>query len=156
LQAAIDARERSKVGESQPDIDAIKQLLVTIGISHADASRHAKSLVLDHKVNSMLKFQRKVGSDVAGYSALLQLDTDDVELLEEYFKQHANVSTPPAMPPRLLSAPATTGGSSVPTTGGGAAKHWNCFMTHNWGIGHSLLLTHSLTHSYSLTHSLRQ
>ena len=101
------------VAESQPDIDAIKQLLVTIGISHADASRHAKSLVLDHKVNSMLKFQRKVGSDVAGYSALLQLDTDDVELLEEYFKQHANVSTPSAMPPRL-STPATTGGSSVP------------------------------------------
>ncbi len=118
-----------QVAEKQLDIDAIKQLLVTIGIPLTDAGRHAESLVIDHKVNSVMKFQRKVGSDVAGYSAILQLDTDDVELLEEYFKQHANVSTPPALPP--LSSPVTTGGSSAPTSGGGAArtaKHWNCFM----------------------------
>ena len=73
-------------------------------------------LVLKHKVDSVVKFQRKVGSDIAGYSATFLLDTDDVELLEEYFKQHMNVSTPP--PP--LSSPGTTANSSVASAVGGA------------------------------------
>ena len=119
------------MAERQPDIDAIKQLLVTIGISLTDAGRHAESLVLDHKVNSPTKFNRKVGSDIAGYSATLQLDADDVELLEEYFNQHMKVSTPPPPPPRL-SSPSTTANSSVAGAVGGAStrtpNHWTCFM----------------------------
>ena len=124
-QDSFVSREK-QVAEKQLDIDAIKQLLVTIGISLTDAGRHAEALVLDHKVNSVMKFQRKVGSDVAGYSAMLQLDADDVELLEEYFNQHVSVSTPP---PRL-SSPVTTGRSSTTRT----QKHWNCFMVHPFSL----------------------
>ncbi len=81
-------------------------------------------LVLDHKVDSEKKFHRKVRSDIAGYSAVLQLDADDVELLEEYF-QHMNASSSP-------SPAITSGGASIASIGGGSVaktqKHWNCFM----------------------------
>ena len=122
------------VNENREDIDDIKSLLSQIGLSKGKSQKYAEALVLTHKVDSVTKFQRKVGSDIAGYSATLQLDTDDVELLEEYFKQPMNVSTPPP-----LSSPSTTANSSSASAVGGAATttptHWTCFMTHNWGIG---------------------
>ena len=59
---------------------------------------------MDHKVNSEKKFRRKVSNDIAGYCAILQLDNDDVELLEEYFQ-----SPPPPLP---LSSPAASSLSS--------------------------------------------
>ena len=148
---AFVLREK-QVAEKQPDIDAIKQLLVTIGISLTDAGRHAESLVLDHKVNSVTKFQRKVGSDIAGYSATLQLDTDDVELLEEYFNQHTNVSTPPPPPPPpRLSSPSSTANSSAASAVGGAAtrtpNHWTCFMV----LSFPLICSHLVTNMF-ITH----
>ena len=103
------------VNDKREDIDDIKSLLSGIGLSKSGSQKYAEVLVLKHKVDSVTKFQRKVGSDIAGYSATLQLDTDDVELLEEYFKQHMNVSTPP--PP--LSSPSTTANSSVAGAVGG-------------------------------------
>ena len=103
-QAAIDATPKGKeaaapllqkkkeedwlrlVNENREDIDDIKSLLSGIGFSKAKSQKYAEVLVLKHKVDSVKQFQRKVGSDIAGYSATLQLDTDGVELLEEYFK----------------------------------------------------------------------
>jgi hypothetical protein len=110
------------------DIDELKSLLSRIGFSKGESQKYAEVLVLKHKVNTVSKFQRKVGSDIAGYSATLQLDSDDVELLEEYFKQHMNVSSPPPQ----LSSPGTTANSSVASAVGGAStrtpNHWTCFM----------------------------
>ena len=127
--AAVKLPREKQVSEKRADIDAIKQLLETIGLSPSGSSRCAEILVVDQKVDSVVKFQRKVGSDIAGYSATLQLDTDDVELLEEYFKQHMNVSTPPPPP---LSSPGTAANSSVASAVGGASTrtpdHWTCFM----------------------------
>ena len=118
-QAAIDA--------SREDIDDMKSLLSRIGFSRGESLKYARVLVLKHKVNTVSKFQRKVGSDIAGYSATLRLDTDDVELLEKYFKQHMNVSTP-----SQLSSPGTAANSSAASAVGGAStktpKHWTCFM----------------------------
>ena len=120
---------RRLVNENREDIDDIKSVLSQIGLSKGKSQKYAEALVLTHKVDSVTKFQRKVGSDIAGYSATLQLDTDDVELLEEYFKQHMNVSTPPPPP---LSSPGTTANSSVVGAVGGAStrtsNHWTCFM----------------------------
>ena len=128
LQAAIDAMSED-IDATREDIDDIKSLLFRIGFSKGESLKYARVLVLKHKVNSETKFQRRVGSDIAGYSATLQLDTDDVELLEEYFKQHMNVSTPPPPP---LSSPGTTANSSVASAVGGAVTitpdHWTCFM----------------------------
>ena len=76
------------VNDNREDIDDIKSLLSRIGFSKGESQKYAEVLVLKHRVNSESKFQRKVGSDIAGYSATLQLHTDDVELLEEYFKEH--------------------------------------------------------------------
>ena len=74
------------------DIDDIKSLLSRLGFSKSESQKYAEVLVIKHQINSERKFQRKVGSDIAGYSATLQLDTDNVEILEEYFnKQHTNV-----------------------------------------------------------------
>ena len=116
------------VNDNREDIDDMKSLLSRIGFSKGESQKYAEVLVLKHRVNSVSKFQRKVGSDIAGYSATLQLHTDDVELLEEYFKQHMNVSTPP--PP--LSSPGTTANSSVAGAVGGettkSTNHWTCFM----------------------------
>ena len=81
---------RRLVNDNREDIDDIKSLLSQIGFSKVESQKYAELLVLKHKVNTVSKFQRKVGSDIASYSATLQLDTDDVELLEEYFKQHMN------------------------------------------------------------------
>ena len=151
LQAAIDATPRGKeaaaalpqkkkqeadwlrsVNDNREDIDDIKSLLSGIGLSKGKSQKYAEVLVLKHKVDSVMKFQRKVGSDIAGYSATLQLDTDDVELLEEYFKQHMSVSTPLPPPPPRLSSPGTTAYSSVASAVGGAStrtpNHWTCFM----------------------------
>ena len=115
------------VNDNREDIDDIKSLLSRIGFSKGESQKYAEVLVLKHKVNSETKFQRKVGSDIAGYSATLQLDTDDAELLEEYFKRHMNVSTAPP-----LSSPGTTANSSVASAAGGASTitpdHWTCFM----------------------------
>ena len=125
--AAVKLPREKQVSEKRVDIDAIKQLLETIGLSPSGSSRCAEILVVDQKVDSVVKFQRKVGSDIAGYSATLQLDTDGVELLEEYFNQHTNVSSPPP-----LSSPGTTANSSVASAAGGAStrtpSHWTCFM----------------------------
>ena len=116
------------VNDNREDIDDIKSLLSQIGFSRGESQKYAEVLVIKHKVNSVTKFQRRVGSDIAGYSATLQLDTDDVELLEEYFKRHMNVSTPA---PRL-SSPGTAVNSSVASAVGGASTrtpdHWTCFM----------------------------
>ena len=116
------------VNDNREDIDDIKSLLSGIGLSKGKSQKYAEVLVLKHKVDSVTKFQRKVGSDIAGYSATLQLDTDDVELLEEYFKRHMNVSSPPSR----SSSTGTTANSSVASAGGGAStrtpKHWTCFM----------------------------
>ena len=126
--AAVKLPREKQVSEKRADIDAIKQLLETIGLSPSGSSRYAEILVVDQKVDSVVKFRRKVGSDIAGYSATLQLDTDDAELLEEYFKRHMNVSTPPPQ----LSSPGTAANSSAASAGGGAAtktpSHWTCFM----------------------------
>ena len=115
------------VNDNREDIDDIKSLLSGIGLSKGKSQKYAEVLVLKHKVDSVTKFQRKVGSDIAGYSATLQLDTDDAELLEEYFKRHMNVSTAPP-----LSSPGTTANSSVASAVGGASTrtpdHWTCFM----------------------------
>ena len=125
--AAVKLPREKQVSEKRADIDAIKQLLETIGLSPSGSSRCAEILVVDQKVDSVVKFQRKVGSDIAGYSATLRLDTDDVELLEEYFKRQMSVSTPPP-----LSSPGTTANSSVASAVGGASTrtpdHWTCFM----------------------------
>jgi membrane protein involved in colicin uptake len=89
--AALKKKEedwRRLVNENREDIDDIKSVLSQIGLSKGKSQKYAEALVLTHKVNSVSKFQRKVGSDIAGYSATLQLDTDDVELLEEYFRQN--------------------------------------------------------------------
>ena len=107
---------RRLVNENCEDIDDMKSLLSGIGFSKGESQKYAEVLVLTHKVNSVTKFQRKVGSDIAGYSATLQLDTDDVELLEEYFKQHLKRSPPPP-----LSSPSTTGNLSAASAVGGAA-----------------------------------
>ena len=146
LQAAIDATPKGKeaaavllqkkqededwlrlVNDNREDIDDIKSLLCQIGFSRIKSQKYAEVLVLKHKVDSVRQFQRRVGSDIAGYSATLQLDTDGVELLEEYFNQHTNVSSPPP-----LSSPGTTANSSVASAVGGASTitpdHWTCFM----------------------------
>ena len=73
------------VNDNREDIDDIKSLLSRIGFSEGKSQKYAEVLVLTHKIDSVTKFQRKVGSDIAGYSATLQLDTADVELLEEYW-----------------------------------------------------------------------
>ena len=87
LQAAIDATPRGKeaaaallkkkqeedwlrsVDDNREDIDDIKSLLSRIGLSEGKSQKYAEVLVLKHKVHSVTKFQRKVGSDIAGYSA---------------------------------------------------------------------------------------
>ena len=138
---------RRLVNENREDIDDIKSLLSRIGFSKGKSQKYAEVLVLKHKVDSVTKFQRKVGSDIAGYSATLQLDTDDAELLEEYFKQHMNVSTPPP-----LSSPGRTANSSVVGAVGGAStrtpNHWTCFMVLSFPL--DLVRASRLTHS-SLT-----
>jgi len=126
----LAALRKKQVSEKRDDIDAIMQLLVmTIGISRTNAASYAETLVLDHKVDSEVKFKRKVGSDIAGYGAILQLDADDVELLEEYFN-HMNIVPPPQSP----STGILSGGASVASTGGGSQsrqqKRWNCFMVN--------------------------
>ena len=78
-----------------------------IGFSRGESQKYAEVLVLKHQVNSVSKFQRKVGSDIAGYSATLRLRTDGVALLEEYFKRHMNVPSPPPQ----LSSPGTAANS---------------------------------------------
>ena len=100
LQAAIDAmspaallqkkKEEEEywlwlVNDNREDIDDIKSLLSRIGFSEGKSQKYAELLVLKHQVDSVSKFQRKVGNDIAGYSATLQLDTADAELLEEYW-----------------------------------------------------------------------
>ena len=104
------------VNDNREDIDDVKSLLYQIGFSKSGSQKYAEVLVLKHHVNSVMQFKRRVGSDIAGYSATLQLDTDDVELLEEYFKLHMNVSSPPP-----LSSPGTTTNSSVASAVGGAS-----------------------------------
>ena len=99
-----------QVSEKRVDIDVIKQLLVTIGLSHSNSSRCAEILVVDHKVDSEVKFHRRVRNDIAGYSAILQLDDDDVELLEEYFQSLKRSQSPP--PPFPPSSPAVSSLSS--------------------------------------------
>ena len=86
---------RRLVNENREDIDDMKSLLSGIGFSKSESQKYAEALVIKHKVNTVSKFQRKVGRNIATYSDALRLDTDDVELLEEYFRQHLNVSTPP-------------------------------------------------------------
>ena len=81
-----------------------------IGFSKGESQKYAEALVIEHQVNSVSKFQRKVGSGIAGYSATLRLRTDGVELLEEYFKRHMNVPSPPPPP---LSSPGTAADSSL-------------------------------------------
>ena len=124
------------VNDNREDIDDIKSLLSKIGFSRIKSQKYAEVLVLKHKADSVRQFQRKVGSDIAGYSATLQLVTDGVELLEEYFKQHMNVST---SPPRL-SSPGTTANSSAASAVGGAStktlKHWTCFMVLSSPLDH--------------------
>ena len=131
LQKQKEEDWRRLVNDNREDIDDMKSLLSRIGFSKGESQKYAELLVLKHKVNSETKFQRKVGSDIAGYSAILQLRTDDVELLKEYFKRHMNVSTP-LPPPPPLSSPGTTANSSVASAGGGATmqtpSHWSCFM----------------------------
>ena len=123
------------VNDNREDIDDMKSLLSRIGLSKGKSQKYAEVLVLKHKVDSVTKFQRKVGSDIAGYSATLQLDTDDAELLEEYFKRQMSVSTPPPPP---LSSPGTTANSSVASAVGGAStkstNHWTCFMVHSFPL----------------------
>ena len=100
LQAAIDAmspaallqkkKEEEEywlwlVNDNREDIDDIKSLLSRIGFSEGKSQKYAELLVLKHQVDSVSKFQRKVVNDIAGYSATLQLDTADAELLEEYW-----------------------------------------------------------------------
>ena len=118
------------VNDNREDIDDMKSLLSRIGFSKGKSQKYAEVLVLKHQVDSEKKFQRKVGSDIAGYSATLQLRTDDVELLEEYFRRHLNVSSPP--PPPQLSSPGTAANSSAASAVGGAStrtpSHWTCFM----------------------------
>ena len=100
LQAAIDAmspaallqkkKEEEEywlwlVNDNREDIDDIKSLLSRIGFSEGKSQKYAELLVLKHQVDSVSEFQRKVVNDIAGYSATLQLDTADAELLEEYW-----------------------------------------------------------------------
>ena len=73
------------VNDNREDIDDIKSLLSRIGFSEGKSQKYAELLVLKHQVDSVSEFQRKVGNDIAGYSATLQLDTADAELLEEYW-----------------------------------------------------------------------
>ena len=73
------------VNDNREDIDDIKSLLSRIGFSEGKSQKYAELLVLKHQVDSVSKFQRKVVNDIAGYSATLQLDTADAELLEEYW-----------------------------------------------------------------------
>jgi hypothetical protein len=130
----VEVRKR-QVSEKQADIDDIKKLFTSIGISCTDATKHAETLVLDHKINSKVKFDRKVGSDLAGFSAILQLDDDDVELLQEYFEKLRVTPFPPSPPP-LVSDGGTAVARVVDSSSSSKkVKHWNCFMTHNWGIG---------------------
>ena len=77
------ALRQKQIVEKQKDIILIDTLLCSIGFAPSDAAKLAETLVLDHKIGSTLKFQKKIGSDVAGYSAILQLDNDDTELLDE-------------------------------------------------------------------------
>ena len=207
LKAAIDAREsktktvedvvfvtkpdeeeasalrQMQVIERQKDIRLVDALLCSIGFAPSDAGKLAETLVLDHKIGSTIKFQKKVGGDLAGYCSRLQLDTDDAELLDEYF-QSIKVSTPFQPLPHLLPITGDASTLAGDDTGATAVRHWDCFMTHNRGINDSNHLkvsrindalksnslvtwfnedkhiydgkvqTHSLTHS--LIHSLTQ
>ncbi len=72
--------------EKKEDIEDIKQLLITIGFSRSMAGKYAEILVLDHQIDTQRLFHRKVGGDIAHYSSLLKLNSDGVEILEEYFQ----------------------------------------------------------------------
>ena len=95
------ASRQELIDEKREDINLIKQALITGGISLSDAGKHAATLVLDHKINTVKKFQRKVGGDLATFSAILSLDDDDVESLEEYFQSLTVTTTAAASIPSL-------------------------------------------------------
>ncbi len=109
-EAAEAAALREKlVVENLEYIEDMQQLLVTVGFTDLDAMEHAQTLVLDHKIDSEKKFLRRVGGDVAGYSEMLQLDVNGVDLMTKYFTS-LTVTTPPPPPP---SASASHGGNSI-------------------------------------------
>ncbi len=95
------AMRRKLVAEYQEDIIPMKAMLHDdVGLSPSVAGRIAETLVLDHQISSVKIFQRKVGPDVAGYCALLQLDDIGTQLVKEYF-MHMKASQ--AVPRHTLS-----------------------------------------------------
>ena len=72
-------------------------MLCTIGFGRGQARKYAQVLVLDHQLDSAIKFNLVVRNEIARYSAILQLDTVSTHLLEDHFNRMSlSTSVPPS------------------------------------------------------------
>ena len=92
-QETIRQQEERKrlVNENIEEIRDIKNLLIKIGFSKGESKKCSEVLVLDHQINSEMKFLLKIATDSAYYYSELQLPADSIKLVERYLKLQAPI-----------------------------------------------------------------
>ncbi len=97
---AIRQQEERKrlVNENTEDIQDIRNLLIKIGFSKGESKKCAELLVLDHQINSEMKFLLKIAADSAYYYSKLQLPADSIKLVEHYLKSQESLDVTPRIP----------------------------------------------------------